>query len=99
MNLNNHRETFLYQKYFLLCTKENTFDGMRKVLPWRIKLLELCKIMDFTRAQLQKIVDSDPSFPMPIKDFQSRRSGVYFDSEQIEMWLQKNYELNDLLIS
>jgi len=106
-NPKDNVKNFLIRKYFLLCTQEkvsdlitqecihkNSFDAIEKFLPWRIKLLDLCKIMGITRAQLKKIADSDPTFPHPQKDFTQRRAGVYYDTKQIETWLQNNWEIN-----
>lgn len=107
-NPKDNVKNFLIRKYFLLCTQEkvsdvitqlctqeNTFDDIKKVLPWRIKLLELCEILGITRAQLKKFMDTDPSFPKPLKDFNTRRSGVYFDTEQVKIWMKNNYEINE----
>jgi len=68
-NPKDNVKNFLIRKYFLLCTQEkvsdlitqecihkNSFDAIEKFLPWRIKLLDLCKIMGITRAQLKKLL-------------------------------------------
>ncbi|EPG5769536.1 helix-turn-helix transcriptional regulator [Pseudomonas aeruginosa] len=43
---------------------------------------------DKSRSGLEKLRESDPSFPRPIKFGPSKQAGVYFVVAEVEAWLE-----------
>ena len=59
------------------------------IRPLRLKYKEVCVLLSVTRDCLRKIIESDASFPRPMKEGKSRQAPVYFDTKEIEEWYEK----------
>lgn len=56
----------------------------------RLTINETCHFLSVQRDKLNKLRKDDPSFPIPIKEGESRQAAVYFDhNELIEWWENK----------
>jgi len=62
------------------------------IKPLRLKYKQVCELLNVSRDCLRKIMESDQSFPKPLKSGSSRQSAVYFDTEEIEVWYAKQKE-------
>lgn len=45
------------------------------------------KVLDLSKSGLEKLVNADPSFPRPIKMGDTRQAAVFFDSDEINAWI------------
>ncbi|ALV76698.1 MULTISPECIES: helix-turn-helix transcriptional regulator [Pseudomonas] len=50
---------------------------------------------DKSRSGLEKLRESDPSFPRPIKFGPSKQAGVYFVVAEVEAWLESKISERD----
>lgn len=62
------------------------------IKPLRLRYNQVCELLNVSRDYLRKISESDESFPKAIKSGTSRQAAVYFDTEEIEAWYQKEKE-------
>lgn len=60
--------------------------------PLRLKYMQVCEMLSVTRDCLRKIIESDETFPKPMKSGHSRQAAVYFDYQEICTWYQKEKE-------
>lgn len=44
--------------------------------------------LDLSKSGLEKLVSNDPTFPKPIKMGSTRQAAVYFDSEEVNTWIE-----------
>lgn len=52
-----------------------------------VRQCTLCKELDLTHEGLKKLIAKDPTFPAPIKIGDTRQSPVFFDSADIQAWI------------
>lgn len=52
----------------------------------RITFKEACRVLSVSRDSLYKLIESDSSFPRPIKEGETRQSPVYFDYPSLVKW-------------
>lgn len=45
------------------------------------------KVLDLSKSGLEKLVNTDPSFPRPIKLGETRQAAVFFDQAEINAWI------------
>lgn len=50
---------------------------------------------DNSRSGLEKLRETDPSFPRPIKFGPSKQAGVYFVVAEVEAWLESKISERD----
>lgn len=50
---------------------------------------------DKSRSGLEKLRETDPSFPRPIKFGPSKQAGVYFVVAEVEAWLESKISERD----
>lgn len=55
----------------------------------------LCHWLDLSRSRLEKLRKTDPTFPKPIKDGDSRQAAVFYVVAEVEAWLQAKIEQRD----
>lgn len=71
-------------------TGGNTGDMNMMYTKLRLTIKDVCHMLSVERDKLNNLVKSDPSFPKPIKEGQTRQAPVYFDyNELIEWWENK----------
>ncbi|WP_313238900.1 helix-turn-helix transcriptional regulator [Stutzerimonas kunmingensis] len=49
---------------------------------------KLCEMLGKSRSGLQKLLENDPDFPVPIKPGRSRQARCYFVAEEVNAWLE-----------
>jgi predicted DNA-binding transcriptional regulator AlpA len=52
----------------------------------RLTVNEVCHLLSIRRDKLNKLVKSDPDFPIPIKEGTSRQAPVYYDRVELDKW-------------
>jgi prophage regulatory protein len=55
----------------------------------------LQQCFDKSRSGLEKLRETDPSFPRPIKFGPSKQAGVYFVVAEVEAWLESKISERD----
>tara|TARA_R110001592_G_scaffold8535_1_gene46578 strand:+ start:2159 stop:2398 length:240 start_codon:yes stop_codon:yes gene_type:complete len=53
-----------------------------------IRLGTLASMLDLSRSGFDKLRLRDPSFPVPIKDGETRQAAVFFVAAEVESWLK-----------
>ena len=53
-----------------------------------IKQSSVCNELSMSRNGLKKLIAKDPTMPRPIKLGNTRQSPVYFDSGELEAWIE-----------
>lgn len=48
----------------------------------------LTEVLDLSKSGIDKLVANDPTFPRPIKLGENRQSAVFFDSEEVAVWIE-----------
>ena len=52
----------------------------------RIKQSTLCKMLDVTPQTIRELRETDPNFPVAIKQNDKRQAAIYFDYNEIVEW-------------
>ncbi|MCF5051544.1 hypothetical protein GIW50_08555 [Pseudomonas syringae] len=60
-----------------------------------ISHISLQHCFDKSRSGLEKLRETDPSFPRPIKFGPSKQAGVYFVVAEVEAWLERKISERD----
>lgn len=55
----------------------------------------LQRCFDKSRSGLEKLRETDPSFPRPIKFGQSKQAAIYFVVAEVEVWLDNKIQERD----
>ena len=72
------------------CNKQGYKGDIKGMQKMRLTINEVCHMLSVQRDKLNKLIKSDPSFPIPIKEGSSRQAPVYFDhTELVEWWENK----------
>ncbi|ENU34380.1 MULTISPECIES: hypothetical protein [Acinetobacter] len=61
----------------------------------RLTKNEVCHILSIKADKLAKLIQTDVSFPRPIKDGIARQAPVYFDRQDVESWWSNKKASND----
>lgn len=61
----------------------------------RLTKNEVCYILSIKVDKLAKLIQTDVSFPRPIKDGFARQAPVYFDRQDVESWWSNKKASND----
>ena len=61
----------------------------------RLTKNEVCHILSIKADKLAKLIQTDASFPRPIKDGIARQAPVYFDRQDVESWWSNKKASND----
>lgn len=48
----------------------------------------LTEVLDLSKSGIDKLVANDPTFPRPIKMGQHRQSAVFFDADEVAIWIE-----------
>lgn len=52
----------------------------------RLTKNEVCHILSIKADKLTKLIQTDVSFPRPVKEGVTRQAAVYFDRQDVENW-------------
>lgn len=58
----------------------------------RLTMNEVCHMLSVKRDKLNKLRKDDPSFPIPIKEGESRQAAVYFDHRELVQWWENKMQ-------
>ena len=61
----------------------------------RLTKNEVCHILSIKADKLTKLIQTDVSFPRPIKEGVTRQAAVYFDRQDVESWWSNKKASND----
>jgi predicted DNA-binding transcriptional regulator AlpA len=61
----------------------------------RLTKNEVCHILSIKADKLAKLIQTDVSFPRPIKEGVTRQAAVYFDRQDVESWWSNKKAAND----
>ena len=61
----------------------------------RLTKNEVCHILSIKADKLAKLIQTDVSFPRPIKEGITRQAAVYFDRQDVESWWSNKKASND----
>ncbi|MEG0026520.1 MAG: AlpA family transcriptional regulator [Bacilli bacterium] len=61
----------------------------------RLTKNEVCHILSIKADKLAKLIQTDVSFPRPIKEGVTRQAAVYFDRQDVENWWGNKKASND----
>lgn len=61
----------------------------------RLTKNEVCYILSIKADKLAKLIQTDISFPRPIKEGVTRQAAVYFDRQDVENWWCNKKAAND----
>ena len=61
----------------------------------RLTKNEVCHILSIKADKLAKLIQTDVSFPRPIKDGIAKQAPVYFDRQDVESWWSNKKASND----
>lgn len=61
----------------------------------RLTKNEVCHILSIKADKLAKLIQTDVSFPRPIKEGVIRQAAVYFDRQDVENWWCNKKAAND----
>lgn len=61
----------------------------------RLTKNEVCHILSIKADKLTKLIQTDVSFPRPIKEGVTRQAAVYFDRQDVENWWCNKKASND----
>ncbi|OTG92609.1 AlpA family transcriptional regulator [Acinetobacter sp. ANC 3832] len=61
----------------------------------RLTKNEVCHILSIKADKLAKLIQTDVSFPRPIKEGVTRQASVYFDRQDLENWWCNKKSAND----
>ena len=61
----------------------------------RLTKNEVCHILSIKADKLAKLIQTDVSFPRPIKHGIARQAPVYFDRQDVESWWSNKKASND----
>lgn len=45
--------------------------------------------LDYSRAKFYRVRDSDPTFPQPIKDGDSRQASAHYIVAEVDKWIEQ----------
>lgn len=60
--------------------------------PIRVQFKTACHMLDVSRESLRNIIQTDASFPRPIKTGESKQSSVFFCYAELMEWHSKQKE-------
>ena len=61
----------------------------------RLTKNEVCHILSIKADKLTKLLQTDVSFPRPVKEGVTRQAAVYFDRQDVENWWCNKKAAND----
>ena len=61
----------------------------------RLTKNEVCHILSIKADKLIKLIQTDLSFPRPVKEGVTRQAAVYFDRQDVENWWSNKKVSND----
>ena len=61
----------------------------------RLTKNEVCHILSIKADKLIKLIQTDLSFPRPVKEGVTRQAAVYFDRQDLENWWGNKKASND----
>ena len=61
----------------------------------RLTKNEVCHILSIKADKLTKLLQTDVSFPRPVKEGVTRQAAVYFDRQDVENWWVNKKASND----
>jgi predicted DNA-binding transcriptional regulator AlpA len=64
-----------------------------------LKLSTTCDKLDTSRNGLKKLIARDSTFPRPIKLGNTMQSPVYFDSTEIDQWIESKKAARATLVA
>lgn len=56
------------------------------IQPIRIQFKKVCELLDISRESLRHLINSDDTFPRPIKMGAAKQASVYFDYADLMEW-------------
>lgn len=56
------------------------------IQPLRVQFKTVCELLDISRDSLRQLINSDNTFPRPIKMGTAKQAPVYFDYADLMQW-------------
>lgn len=72
----------------MLTPNQDTLHQQTSCLEQLLSFNEVCSLMRKSRSGLYKLMDNDPSFPMPLKDGTARSARAFFAASEIAAYLE-----------
>ncbi|WP_406828707.1 helix-turn-helix transcriptional regulator [Microbulbifer sp. ARAS458-1] len=65
---------------------------MHKKTSQFLTLNEACSVLRISRSGLYRLIDSDKSFPRPVKTGTARQARAYIPEDELAAWQQKQMD-------